>query len=917
MRGATVGDALTSLVARAHAKGFADVVLVSAGLDQLDPEAVRASGVDAVRAVSFSHVPTVHDRLAGREGALVGALVTMRALHRLGVAIELEAPLLPPNLADPRALVDLATRAVGTLRSVRFFVPSAPVPTSVAPPSFDRIRDALAEAVEGATRAGASVRFDASQGIPPCAFGERESMHGLFVLGRSRKKRPDLDLLEICRSCALRQSCPGPTAAYLEANGTGGLRAFERRPEALHGGRRSARPRVTEREREASRHVQFVVLRPTVHCNQDCLFCSANESSGNAFTDPKRMLTAIARVAQRGVKRISFSGGEPTLSPNLVHYVDAARRCGVREIEIVTNGVLLDREPKVRRLVDAGLTHAFVSLHAPDEALSRTLTQKDGDHARTLRAIELLADAGVAVGVNHVVVARNQAHLPAFVEMVRERFGGRVLLSIAFMTPQYKALEHADLWPRLSDTRPYLLRALQRSIELGQPIVVGSRQGVPPCQLGPYAPWSDVLDIAAEAASEDAPQKVQGPGCARCRYRLTCQGVWRPYAERFGTDELVPIEGEPFTEKERRAIGRHYRFPPFGQPGSFEEACELLRDREAERAPLPELPRTKIALSVHRPKRTRALRALWIGSGRRARELAEAASRLSSLLLTGVASPHAPDAPGWGSVPRFRDARVALAETRPEVAVIAAATEAHVDLALACLEAGVPVLLEKPVARSVADALALVSAIGFVSCASQELFLPGLDGLGETGGELTLSSRMPKEAPDAPRAWDRRPLAAMLHHVMSLAVRARGPLTEVGRVQFEGAGRPTRLRAQLVHERGAVDLRLDFVSSSRELSLLADGFEWRTDGRAVRRNALVLERDGSDAERMLRAFVGAVLRGEAPPVPLAEGIETLRATEALVAAFAAAGAPLERAGAPKHVTSPRYRVPSRGTGRDV
>lgn len=908
LRAAPRGAELGALVAGGHAEGFGEVILATSGLDQWDASAIQESGVDAVRVTLFSHVPAVHDRLAGRENALVGSLVTMRALAKFGIPIELEAPLLSPQLSDPSALLDLALRAV-RLRALRYYIHAGAVPRAVAAPRLEEIGDALAEAVRRAVSAGVTVRFESPQGIPPCALADHEDALPFFVFPRSAG-RPGHELQSACEPCALRTECGGPTVGYAAAHGGRGLRPFESRPKALGEDDRSRRPRWGPREREAARHVRFVVLRPTVHCNQDCLFCSANESSGNAFSDPKTMLKAIARMAQRGVQRISFSGGEPTLSPRLADYISAAKRCGVPEIEIVTNGVLLDREAKVRRLVDAGLTHAFVSLHAHDEELSSTLTQKEGDHARTLEAIDRMLDAGVLVVVNHVITARNQTFLPTFVETLHARFSGRVLISFAFVTPQYKALQYTDLWPRLSETRPYLMHALSRAMELGQPAVVGSRQGVPPCMLGRFAPWSDVFDLAAEAASEDTPQKTRGESCERCRYGAICNGVWIPYAQRFGTDELIAVEGTPFDDEELRTIRAHHRPPPWGVPMSFEDACELVRDREAESRPLPELPRAKVTLAVHRPRPQRALRALVVGSGRRAQVLAEATSRLERLAITAVASPHAPESKVWGSIPTFRDVSEALDEIRPEAAIVASATETHGAMVRACLEAGVPVLLEKPVTRTLEEARALEELVGpraWISCANQELFAPGLDGLAEGSGSLSLTFRARADASDSPRAWGRRPLAETLHHVLSLAVRARGSVTGVERAHFEGASRPERLRAILAHERGEVDLRLDFSATSDELSLLGEGFEWRRAGRDVSRDGVPIARDGNDIERMLRAFGAAITAQAQPPAPLAEGVAILDAVERLLDALEEAGAPLRRANAPKHVVSPRYR----------
>lgn len=902
-----VGEDVAGLVALARAHGHGEVVLASADLDRREADALAAGGLDRVRALVFSHAPAVHDRLAGRADALVRALVTLRALDRRGVPLELEVPILPLRLADPRDTVELVLRAVPRLRAAFFVMPSRALPAALAPPSLDALREPLRQAIERLNAAGVEVKLDPSHGIPPCALAHEPAMRARFAF-RARERTPGRVRTAACGGCALVSSCGGPTEAYSVVHGEAGLAPFASRPAELDGRARSGRPRWGPREREAARHVRYVVLRPTVHCNQDCLFCSANESSGNAFSEAKPMLAAIARAAQRGVRRISFSGGEPTLSPHLVHFVHAAKRCGVPEIELVTNGVLLDREAKVRRLVDAGLTHAFVSLHAHDEALSRTLTQKEADHARTLAALDHLLAAGVLVAVNHVVTERNQAYLRAFVEMLHARFGGAVLLSFAFVTPQYKALEHPDLWPRLSETRAHLMRAMARALELGQPFVVGSRQGVPPCMLGPYAPWSDVFGITAEAASEDTPQKAQGPACARCRYRELCTGLWRPYADRFGFDELSPIEGPPFTLDELEAVRLHHRRPPWGMPMSFDEALPLLRDLDAERAPLPEPPRPKLGLPVVRA-RTRPVRVLWLGTGPRARRLAERGAHVEGLALAGVASPHAREGAGWAGLPRFADAREALETLQPDAVLVAAATEAHAELTEACLDAGVPVLLEKPVTRTRAEARRLLERGGWVSCAYQGVFAPGLRDLADHGGELLVLREVPHDRPDAPRSWSPAALREVLHHVLVHAIGARGALSEVEGVHYEGAGRPTRLRLELALERGRAEVRLDFAGRDEQLDLRAAGMVWSRRGPLVLRDGRRMPAEGSDEERMLRAFVRAVAEGSPPPLPLAHGVRVLDAVERVLDALQHAGAPLIRPTAPRHVRSGRYRPP--------
>jgi predicted dehydrogenase len=63
----------------------------------------------------------------------------------------------------------------------------------------------------------------------------------------------------------------------------------------------------------------------------------------------------------------------------------------------------------------------------------------------------------------------------------------------------------------------------------------------------------------------------------------------------------------------------------------------------------------------------------------------------------------------WG-VPTFADQRSMLAEIRPDVVHVCTPHDQHVDPAVDCLAAGVPVLIEKPVAHTMAEARRLVAA---------------------------------------------------------------------------------------------------------------------------------------------------------------------------------------------------------------
>ncbi|MCC6878006.1 MAG: radical SAM protein [Sandaracinaceae bacterium] len=637
-----------------------------------------------------------------------------------------------------------------------------------------------------------------------------------------------------------------------------------------------------------------MVLRPTVNCNQDCLFCSANETSGNVWTSSDAMLRQIARAARRGVQRVALSGGEPTLDKNLPHYVAAARRLGVPEVELVTNGTLLDRPARVQALAQAGLTHAFVSLHAHDEALSRRITQKRGDFARTVAAIEGLIERGVKTAINHVITSRNYRFLPDFVSFARERFAGRAGISFALVTPQYKALEHLELMPRMRDVRPWLERALERAIAIGQPAWVGSRQGIPPCQLGPHRALSDVLEHPEAARTEDAPQKVKAQVCERCRYRQVCTGVWKPYAARYGLEELVPFEGPPITQAERDEVWARKTEPW----GLLSEVPSFLLDpvsAERELASESKLDGDGGGSDPqdYLPIHTRPFRVLLIGTGPRGRAIARTLGE--GLALAAVCSPHAVEGdPELGGCPSYRDVHEALEGARPDAVIVAAPAGAHDAILRIAIEhacsSRAPILCTRPFESEAMAELAQARGVP-LWVAHETLALPWPRG---ERLEATLCVT-------GIGAWGRRAIEACVEDALAIAWRVLGPEgAQPIRASFTGDSRPESLRVELA--RGELTLR--FADDGR----LARSAPQGTVQGALRGSVQIDgERIGLETgvHRLGPALRASLDAGAASTFAAAP--EAIRIAQAARRATELCGAPFDRKGAPKHVASAGLR----------
>ena len=109
------------------------------------------------------------------------------------------------------------------------------------------------------------------------------------------------------------------------------------------------------------------------------------------------------------------------------------------------------------------------------------------------------------------------------------------------------------------------------------------------------------------------------------------------------------------------------------------------------------------------------VRILQIGAGIRGRHWIDFIRQHPEVTHAGLVEPdegnrtRASDMLGEG-VPLFADLEEALGAVKAEAALIASPTEHHAAQTLRCLEAGLVVMVEKPLARDVAEALRVVAA---------------------------------------------------------------------------------------------------------------------------------------------------------------------------------------------------------------
>jgi uncharacterized radical SAM superfamily Fe-S cluster-containing enzyme len=151
---------------------------------------------------------------------------------------------------------------------------------------------------------------------------------------------------------------------------------------------------------EHKQHACLGIIEVNTGCNLDCPICfadSGHQPDGYAITvdQCERMLDTY--VDSEGEPEVvMFSGGEPTIHPNILEFIDAARARPIRSVVLNTNGIRLATD---RRFV-AALAARNVTVYLQfDGFAERTHLQIRGKdlRERKARALDACADAGVTV----------------------------------------------------------------------------------------------------------------------------------------------------------------------------------------------------------------------------------------------------------------------------------------------------------------------------------------------------------------------------------------------------------------------------------------------------------------------------------------------------------------------------------------
>lgn len=206
-------------------------------------------------------------------------------------------------------------------------------------------------------------------------------------------------------------------------------------------------------------HTCLGIIEVNSACNTDCPLCFSEAGPGFSLTleEVEQMLDDFVRTERRP-EVVQFSGGEPTIHPRIIDFIQAARQRNISFVMINTNGKRIARDDRFLEQLNEVRPSIYFQFDGFDRETYRILRGEPDILEEKLRALDRLAEIGLNVTL-----------VPAIERGVNEHEVGKIIaLAIRHpavrgvnFQPAFHAGRHGHHDPLERMTIPDVLRLIE------------------------------------------------------------------------------------------------------------------------------------------------------------------------------------------------------------------------------------------------------------------------------------------------------------------------------------------------------------------------------------------------------------------------------------------------------------------------
>ena len=285
-------------------------------------------------------------------------------------------------------------------------------------------------------------------------------------------------------------------------------------------------------------------------CNLWCDYCTITTEMRRSALPPAAVVQALRQGRVDGYNDVSFTGGEPTIRPDLIGLVRTASRLGYRSIKVQSNGLVYSQPRNVDKLVEAGVTDFHVSIHSHDPETYDKIVNVEGAHEHMRNGLAALVQRGLKPTADLILKSDTYRQVADAIQWLHDLGVRKAHLWFVSLTDNNRDNLHS--MPRMTEVVPYLHKAIDLASTLG--VEVRSLH-VPRCLLGDridraWDPGAGQVRVVTPEATFDLRDakltpRVHVPACEGCEHRDKCPGVRPDYLEVFGDAEIAGARGTP------------------------------------------------------------------------------------------------------------------------------------------------------------------------------------------------------------------------------------------------------------------------------------------------------------------------------------------------------------------------------------
>lgn len=308
--------------------------------------------------------------------------------------------------------------------------------------------------------------------------------------------------------------------------------------------------------------IQQLIKRLELHisyaCRNDCIFCSENEQLEKfrgTFLDKKIISRTLAHAAKKGFSHVSFTGGEPTIHPDIEEILRFAKTCGLKTY-ISSNGGLFASERFCQKTLPY-LDEVCLSIHGP-------YARMHNRHTRNCQSFKILKRAFLNIErsrqpiflfSNTIITPYNIDSLPQIIDFLAQ-FKKLKQILFSCVAPDGNGLRYFN---QLALPLCYVEKKIPHLNQLCRKRSIALRFfGMPLCilrnneELSNDIHWSPratfelwkknkKIHLKKTISLQPNRNRVKVLNCGACLRKKYCGGIFKKYVLEFGDRELKPI----------------------------------------------------------------------------------------------------------------------------------------------------------------------------------------------------------------------------------------------------------------------------------------------------------------------------------------------------------------------------------------